>query len=192
MQIRRKTIHRVALLLGAIAVMLGLYALGRAVTPVTGDGVLPVYAPVVQRTETYRRQAQRWLTHMQDLDGQLLAALTGNQRDLYTQVQRVQQHEAYAELLVQQLELAAPPPALMGAHSGLQNAGALYLEATYAVNRWINEPGETQYLAALEALRLARAAHALAAAHPWLAQSSATPAVTPAVTPATTNAGWGD
>jgi hypothetical protein len=133
-----------------------------------------LYAPAVHRTETYRRQTQSWLEQLNALDADLLLALTDNQADLYTQSQRAQANEEQITALAQQISLAYPPPALVGLHQALTAAANAYGTAMQAVNQWIGAPTATQYLTALEALRLARAAHAAAAANPWLATITVT------------------
>jgi len=197
MQIKRHTLRRVLLVLLIAGAMVGLYLLGRAVTPATGDPVL--YAPAVHRTETYRRQAQGWLEQFGVLDADLLLALTDSQADLYTQSQRAQTNEEQALGLAQQISLVYPPPALVGLHQALTATANAYGAATQTVNQWIGAPTATQYLAALEALRLARAVHAETAANPWLV---VTPSPTGAIyaEPTSENeptserpaAGWGE
>lgn len=180
MKIKRAALPRLRrgalLTLLTVALTVGLYHVGRVVTPATSGADVPIYALTVRQTETYRRQAQRWLTQLQTLDAGLLAVLTTSQNNLYTQSHLAQQHEAQALALTQQVSLAYPPPALVSLHAGLQETAEVYLAATYAVNRWIGEPTEAQYLAALESLRLARAAYAVVAANPWV---QAAPAPTP-------------
>lgn len=171
MQIKRHVLRRILLALVIAGGMVGLYLLGRVVTPTT-TGAPVLYAPAVHRTETYRRQAQSWLEQLGAQDADLLLALTDSHADLYTQSQRAQANEEQALALAQQISLVYPPPALVGLHQALAAAADAYGTATQAVNQWIGAPTAMQYTTALEALRLARAAHAEAAANPWLAAAT--------------------
>lgn len=195
MQIKRHVLRRILLALVILGAMTGLYFLGRAVTP-TSTGAPVLYAPAVHRTETYRRQAHIWLEQLSVLDADLLLALTDSQADLYRQSQRAQRHEEEAIALGQKISLAYPPPALAGLHHTLTTAANAYGAATQAVNQWIGAPTAAQYIAALEALRLARAAHAEAAANPWLAAVTPAPIgdayAEPTSEPAGQRPGWGE
>ena len=73
------------------------------------------------------------------------------------------------------MRLTYPPAALVSLRDSLQAAADAYLEAAFAVNRWVGEPTAASYLAALEALRLARAAQAGVADTPWLQAQAGRP-----------------
>ncbi len=179
MKISRRLLRRVGRVVCSLALgglgSWGLYQLGRSVTPPSSALVPGIYAPAVRQTETYRRQAQTWLQASYTLDAELLALVTTTHAaDVYALSNAAQQALQTAADLSQAISLAYPPAALVSLRDSLQTTADTYLEAAFAVNTWVGEPTEDNYLAALEALRLARAAQASVAANPWV-QTTAAP-----------------
>ncbi len=185
MKLSRRALRRWGRISGGLLVTLlalgGLYRLGRAVTPVTGAPLPPLYAPAVRQTETYRRQARAWLAALQARDAGLVALVAAAQpMDVYALANTGQQELQAAAEVSQAISRTYPPAALVSLRDSLQAAADAYLEAAFAVNRWVGEPTEDTYLAALETLRLARTCAARAAGNPWLDSPAGPPPAPPA------------
>jgi hypothetical protein len=156
----------------------GLYRLGVRVTP-PGAARPPIYAPAVRRTESYRRQAARWLAALQALDADLVAVLTQPHADVYAQARQAQALLDATVRLSQDVALTYPPASLVGLRDALQLAADSTLDAAAHLNRWVSEPTPARYAAVLEALRVARSDRAVVEANPWLAADIPSPTGTP-------------
>ncbi len=173
----------------------GLYQLGLVVTPITTGGVPVIYSPSVRQTENYRRQAQRRVEDLRVLDVQLVEVLTSAE-DVYTLSHAAQTCLQTAVELDKVISLTYPPAALVSLQDGLLNAADQYLVAAIAVNRWVGEPTQENYLSALETIRLARASRSVVETNPWLQRSPVTPTEMHVVPPAPASEenpnGWGE
>ncbi len=156
-------------ILGGLCCLLGPYALGRQISPAPlPDGRVPIYSPSVRRTESYRREAHRWLEALQTLDARLVAALRTDAGDVYALSQQGQSTLDQAAGISQEITLVYPPASLVALRDALQLTADGYLQAAVALNRWVGEPTPETQGAALEALRQARLLLAQAAANPRL------------------------
>ena len=157
--------------LAFLAVSWGLYTVGVRVTPPGSPPV--IYAPSVQRTETYRRRAVAWLAQLQALDTDVVTLVDHPPVDVYTLAQRAQQTLETAAAVSQAVSLLYPPASLTSLWDDLQTTADLYLEATAMLNHWVGEPTDALYLGILEAVRIARSARAELEANPWLTDAGA-------------------
>ena len=149
-----------------LAVSWGLYTVGVRVTPLGSPPM--IYAPSVQRTETYRRRAVEWLAQLQTLDTDVVTLVNHPPVDVYTLAQRAQQTLETAAAVSQAISLLYPPASLTSLRDDLQTTADLYLEAAATLNHWVGEPTDALYLSILEAVRVARSARAELEANPWL------------------------
>lgn len=182
--VSRRTVRRIGRgLLGLLFLagsLVGLYYLGRAVTPPSATGALPaIYSPSVQRTEQYRRQVTDWLIALQALDREIVTLLTGNRLDMYAIATRAQTQLEAAEQLSQAISLTYPPASLTSLRDALQAAADQYWTAAVQLNRWVGEPTEASYLDILEMVRIGRTLRAQVEQNPWLtvAPASVAPAL---------------
>jgi hypothetical protein len=198
LKLSRRTLKRVArstaLVAGVLGLCAGLYRLGRQVTPAAGADRPVIYSPAVRRTEAYRRKAAHWLDALRALDAALVGIVTADQGDVYALAEGAGDTLDAALRLNQGIGLVYPPASLVSLQRGLQESADLYLEAALAVNLWVGEPTHETYLAALEALRVARHTRTAVEANPWLA---ATPSASPVATPTPPASGdpapaWGE
>jgi hypothetical protein len=168
----RRTLRRVArgagIAVGCVVLFVGLYLLGRQVTP-AGATRPVIYSPSVRRTEGYRRRARAWLGQLSALDEELVAVATSNRVDVYALSEAGNVSLDKALRLSQAVSLVYPPASLVSLQNGLQEAADLYLDAAVAVNLWVGEPTPESYFASLEAIRLARHTRTAVEANPWLA-----------------------
>ncbi len=172
MRVSRQALRRWLRIIGSALVtgliLGGVYQLGRAVTPGSAGEFPMLYSRSVRATEQYRVRSRTWMTQAQEIDRGLVTVLTNPRADVYALSRAAQEELEAALALAQEISLSYPPPALASLRDGVQETADLYLEAAFAVSRWVGEPTEAQYLTALEALRLARATAAVVATNPWL------------------------
>ncbi len=166
------------ILIALFGISWGLYQLGLAVTPITGEQPV-IYSPSVRQTESYRRQAQQQVEDLQVLDTQLVAVLTSAE-DVYALSNAAQDCLSIAADLAKIISLTYPPAALVSLQDGLLNAADQYLAAAIMVNRWVGEPTQENYLSALETIRLARASRSVVETNPWLQRVPTTETQQPA------------
>ncbi len=195
---------------GLVLIGLGLwlpYWVGQHVTPPATTRRPALYSPTVRHTETYRRQAQRWLRALETLDADLVGVLadTGT-ADVYHRATRAQGLLSRTGRVSEQIALQYPPVSLVSLRDSLQLTSDHYLTAALLLNAWVGEPTPELYQEALEAVRVARTLHAQTASNPWLSAAMApatalpeaapgvplTPPTPPAVTPTPGSGGWAD
>lgn len=170
---RRKLLRALWITGIALAASLGLYLLGRAVTP-TGHveaGRPVLYSPTVRQMERYRHLVQRTLADLQVVDAELVTLLTGAHTDVYAISQAAQAALKCVTRLDQAALITYAPPALTSLQTSQSNTTGAYLQAALLVNQWVGQPTAPNYTTALDALRLARQAWHVLASNPWLATS---------------------
>jgi hypothetical protein len=172
-KLSRRTLKRLlritVLVVGFVGISIGLYHLGRRVTPLS-HGEPVIYSPSVRRTETYRRQIKTWVADARAVDACIVALLTEDQTNanVYRLSDGAQECLEEAVRLAQAISLKLPPVSLLNLQEGVQATADLYLEAALHLNSWVGEPTEERYLLTLEAVRVARAARVTVENNPWL------------------------
>jgi hypothetical protein len=149
---------RTALVVGSLV---GLYGLGRAVTPRDSLGQPLVLSPSLRETERYRSRARGWVEQMVEVDDRLTALLAeeeaAGQAELYAQSQEIQDVGETAAGLAREAGEAGVPVALVGLRDRACAAADVYLEAALQTAHWLSAPSEEGRRRALAALRTARA-----------------------------------
>jgi hypothetical protein len=160
LRVSRRIVRGVLWTLLALGVVIGLYILGTAVTPLDSAGRPLVLSPSLRAAERYRAKAQGWTTQMAEIDHRLTALLTGDATtdpsELYAQGQEMQEVGEAAVALSQRLEAVEVPVALVGLRERARAASDAYVEAALLAARWLGAPSEAGWQAALDALRAAR------------------------------------
>src|SRR5579859_4738114 len=141
----------------ALYLTIGVYLVGRAISPVAG-GHPVLYTPDVIATQSYTAQVNRWTAELIALDS-TSGHLLNTPPDLYTLSQDVDNLAGAVTQLDQDVSLLDPPPAL----HGLQN---VVLTAVHAYEQEISKLSD--WVAAPAAARQADALQALSAAQPYL------------------------
>lgn len=140
LEFSRRTLYGI----GAAAILVLLAFLGRAVTPIAGDGQPLVLSPAYVATVRYLKTAQGWLERMAQIDADL-TEVTMAQGNIYTQGRDAEQAFEKALSVAREIEQGKAPPALASlqaaltrsTHAGVQSARAalLYVSAPSAENR---------------------------------------------------------
>jgi hypothetical protein len=160
LRVSKRVLRGVLWALLALGVVIGLYALGVAVTPLDSAGRPLVLSPSLRAAERYRVRAVAWVAQMADIDHRLDALLaadgTTDPAELYAQGQEMQEIGEAAVNLSQRLEAVEVPVALVGLREQACAASDAYVEAAMLVARWLGAPSEAGFQSALEALHAAR------------------------------------
>ena len=171
-RISRRLFRIVFGILVGLGVLVGLYALGRALTPRDAAGRPVLLSPSVWAAERYRRTARDWLVRMEHLDAGIEAALEqtdlSDPAALYAASDRAQDLVAEAARLVQETEFTPAPLALGALRDLARDAAAAYWNAAGAAARWVGAPEESTRDEARAALQRARAARRAFAQSRWL------------------------
>jgi hypothetical protein len=151
----------------AMGATLGLYGLGRSVTPRTAAGRPILYSPEVRAAEVYRRQVTDQVEQFDQLSQHLTDLLTAS-GDLYEQSTRVNQALDQAVNLAQAVEVSSVPAIMAELQQMLFSAAQAYLSAAQSVAAWFNAPTPENQQTAAEALAQAQAAVTAVRQSRWL------------------------
>jgi hypothetical protein len=140
LEFSRSTLYAI----GAAITLTLLAFLGRAITPIDGDGQPLVLSPAYVATVRYLRTAQGWMERMAQIDADLTEVM-GSEGNIYTQGRDAERAFEKALSIAREVEQGKAPPALASlqaaltrsAHAGVQvaRAGLLYVSAPSAENR---------------------------------------------------------
>ena len=130
--------------IGGVTILTLLALLGRAITPLDGDGHPLVLSPAYVATVRYLKTAQGWLDKMAQIDADLVEVMDA-QGNIYTQGRDAERAFEKALSIAREVEQGKAPPALASlqaaltwsAHASVQAARAvlLYVSAPSAENR---------------------------------------------------------
>lgn len=135
------SVNKTEIILTVVFLLLvGFGVLGWAISPVDGDGRPMLLLPDVKAVGDYRRQAAHWAKAIRLLDGTLATVLAGNSRDLWGQSRAAQAGFEDGLRIVQEIDGATVPPALIGLGELMSHTSLAYLEAARAVLRWVSAP----------------------------------------------------
>ncbi len=160
-RISRRALTGAAATVLAVAALVGLYFLGRALTPVDGSSRPVLLSPSVWAAEKYRRSVQSWLGRMERLDASLegVLALGENLSDpaaLYWASDQAQSLVGAAADLYREVEFSDAPIALLALREQARTAAREYWKAAVACAQWVGAPEEPARKAAMDALEQAR------------------------------------
>ena len=150
--------------LAAIFVFIGLL-----VSPIDDQGRPVLLLPDVKAVEEYRKQAQNWLLEIDDLDGEVINLLAGDQQgDLFSKSRIAQNTLEHAVKIAQEVDRCEVPLVGAGFHENFLSMVLSYLEASRAALQWISMPEEENLNQAVELFESSRQMKAELEINPWL------------------------
>jgi hypothetical protein len=175
LRVSRQALRVTLGILVALGVLGGLYWLGALVTLRDGDGRLLVLTPNLRAAERYRGQARGWTRRMADVDLGLTGLLAADDvldpGAVYAQSREMQRIGEAAADLVNDVDGASVPVALVGLRERAHTAAVAYLDAALFTADWLGEPTAENRREALERLRAARALRVTLEESRWLKAS---------------------
>ncbi len=159
-RIRRRHLHAAGYtLIGLLAFVLasvGLYAIGRAQTPLDSAGRPMVLTPNLVWTQAFRAQVAHWPARLRTADGVLVRALAGQGGDLYTTADSIVNTQADLSTLIEEITLASAPPTMEGLRGMALSAAQQYADAAQRVAGVIAAPSAARQADATQAVQVAR------------------------------------
>jgi hypothetical protein len=149
--------HR-SLYAASAAIALALLALlGRAITPVAGDGRPLVLSPAYVATVRYLKTARGWLDRMAGVDADL-ARVMAQEGNIYTQGRDAERAFERALAIATDVDQHRVPPALASLQAALDSAAQAHVQAARSVLRYVSAPSAENQQAVDEARQAAREA----------------------------------
>jgi hypothetical protein len=161
-------IKRITLtLILVLAATLGLFALGRSITPRTAEGRPILFSPAVRAAEMYRAHVVDWVARLDQIDRNL-AQLLEDGADLYEQ--SIQAESAIDQILRlgQEVDLTSAPTALAELRQATTQMSWAYLTAAQTAAAMVNAPAVENQQIALQSLDKARLTLAVVKQSRWL------------------------
>ncbi|MBN1933463.1 MAG: hypothetical protein JW934_02295 [Anaerolineae bacterium] len=147
--------HRTVWTAAGIALVAVLIALGRAVTPIAGDGRPLVLSPAYVATVRYLKAAQGWLDRLAQIDADL-AKVMDEQVNIYTQGRDAERIFEKALSVAREVEQGKAPLSLAALQTTLSQAATGYVRASRAALLWVSAPSAENRQGVDEALSAAR------------------------------------
>jgi hypothetical protein len=151
LEFSRSTLYAIG---AAIALTL-LALLGRAITPIAGDGQPLVLSPAYVATVRYLKTAQAWMDRMAHLDADLTEAIE-QEGNIYTQGRDAERAFAKALSIAREVEQGNAPPALASLQAALTRAVHACVQAARAALLYVSALSAENRQAADEARDAAR------------------------------------
>jgi len=147
LEFSRSTLYAV----GAVIALALLAFLGRAVTPIAGDGHPLVLSPAYVATVRYLKTAQAWLDRIAQLDADLTDVIDA-QGNIYTQGRDAERAFEKALSIAREVEQGKAPPSLASLQATLTRSARACVQAARAALLYVSAPSAENRLALDEAL----------------------------------------
>jgi hypothetical protein len=151
LEFSRSTLYAI----GAAIALVFLAFLGRAVTPIDGDGLPLVLSPAYVATVRYLRTAQGWMDTMAQLDADLTEAIE-EEGNIYTQGRDAERAFEKTMSVAREVEQGKAPPALASLQAALTRSAHACVQAARAALLYVSAPSAENRQAVDEALDAAR------------------------------------
>lgn len=151
LEFSRGTLYTVG---AAIALTL-LAFLGRAITPIAGDGQPLVLSPAYVATVRYLKTAQGWLDRIVQVNTDLVETIE-EEGNIYTQGRDAERAFEKALSIAREVEQGKAPPALASLQAALTRSAHACVQAARAVLLYVSAPSAENRQAVDEALDAAR------------------------------------
>jgi hypothetical protein len=151
LEFSRSTLYTI----GAAIILALLAFLGRAVTPIDGDGQPLVLSPAYVATVRYLKTAQGWLDRLAQIDADLTEVMEA-QGNIYTQGRDAERAFEKALSVAREVEQGKAPPALASLQAALTPSAVACVQAARAVLLYVSAPSTENRQAVGEALDAAR------------------------------------
>jgi hypothetical protein len=151
LEFSRSTLYAV----GAVIALALLAFLGRAVTPIAGDGQPLVLSPAYVATVRYLKTTQGWLERMAQLSTDLAEAIE-EEGNIYTQGRDAERAFAKALSIAREVEQGNAPPALASLQTDLTQSAHACVQAARAALLYVSAPSAENRQVVDEALGAAR------------------------------------
>ena len=165
--ISEEKLQKFGLVLLGIAVLFTI--LGAIVSPLDDQGKPVLLLPEVKEVEDYRRSAQKWISELTVLDGEIAHIIAAEQQgDLFSQSRSAQQTLQHAIELTQQVDRTRVPPIGMGLHAQMLATTLSYLEAARSALQWVSAPDKNNLDQAVQKLKDSRKMKSSLEDNQWL------------------------
>lgn len=175
LRVSRRMLRAAVIIVSALVVLSLVYWLGTVVTLRDHEGRLLVLTPNLREAERYRSQARGWTRRMEEVDEALTDLLSSDEvldaGAVYAQSQEMQRIGEAAADLVNDVDAASVPVALVGLREESKVAAVAYLDAALFTAEWLGDPTQESLRQALEGLRAARALRVSLQESRWLKAS---------------------
>ena len=151
LEFSRSTLYAI----GAAVVLTLLAFLGRAITPLDGDGHPLVLSPAYVATVRYLKTTQGWLDRMVQIDADLTTVMDA-QGNIYTQGHDAERGFEKSLSVAREVEQGKAPPALTSLQAALTRSAHACVQAARAALLYVSEPSAENRQAVDEALNAAR------------------------------------
>jgi hypothetical protein len=141
--------------MGAVIILTLLSFLGRAVTPIDGDGQPLVLSPAYVATVRYLKTAQGWLDRLAQIDADLTEVMEA-QGNIYTQGRDAERAFEKALVIAREVEQGKAPPSLASLQAALTQSAHACVQAARAALLYVSAPSAENRQAVDEALDAAR------------------------------------
>jgi len=157
---------------GLIAFVLACYFIGHDLTPRDARDRPVLLSPSIRAAVLYRKAVTGWTDTLAELDAGIASLLNqdyvADPAQLYALSEQAQGLSDRAVSVALDVSFTAPPPALVSLAEQANAAADAQYQAALAAAQWVGAPEPDNRIAALESLRLARAARTELAASRWL------------------------
>ena len=140
--------------LGGIVLFVTFVLLGRAVTPVDGEGDVLVLSPSYVATVRYLKAAQGWLKQMDTVETGIAGVLEG-EGNFYRQGEHAEGAFESAVAIVRSIDQTTSPPALTSLRVAVSGCAVAHVNAARQTLAYVSEPSDENKQTALAALEQA-------------------------------------
>jgi hypothetical protein len=151
LEFSRSTLYAI----GAVIALMLLAFLGRAVTPIGGDGQPLVLSPAYVATVRYLKAAQGWLERMAQIDADLTETIE-EEGNIYTQGRDAERAFEKALSIAREIEQGKAPPALASLQAALTRSAHACVQAARSALLYVSAPLAENRQTVDEALDAAR------------------------------------
>ena len=125
--------------IGSVIILTLLALLGRAITPIAGDGQPLVLSPSHVATVRYLKTARGWLDKMAQIDTDLVEVMEA-QGNIYTQGRDAERAFEKALSIAREVEQGKAPPALASLQTALTRSVHACVQAARAALLYVSAP----------------------------------------------------
>ena len=147
LEFSRSTLYTI----GAAIALTFLALLGRAITPIAGDGQPLVLSPAYVATVRYLKTTQEWLERMAQVDANL-SQVVDAQGNIYTQGRDAERAFEKALSIAREVEQGKAPPSLASLQAALTQSAHACVQAARAALLYVSAPSAENRQAVDEAL----------------------------------------
>jgi hypothetical protein len=151
LEFSRSTLYAI----GAAITLALLTFLGRAVTPIAGDGQPLVLSPAYVATVRYLKTAQGWMDRMVQIDADLTETIE-EESSIYTQGRDAERAFEKALSIAREVERGKAPLALVSLQAALVQSSRACVQAARAALLYVSAPSTENRQAVGQALNAAR------------------------------------